>query len=203
VVGLVLLTVTALVWKRDAVASVTGHAWERSISIEVFGPTRDSAWCDSLPGEAYDVSRSREVRDHRQIPDGEDCTTQRIDQGDGTFREERSCTPRYRQEPVYDDKCTFTANRWSQARVEHANGSDLAPVWPEVEVREGECAGCEREGGRSARYRVRFAGADGQHFECSFDDESRWRRFTPGSRWRVSVGVLAGGASCGSLRAIN
>ena len=70
-------------WQKDVQVRVEQHAWAREIDIEQMQAVRDSAWCSSMPSDAYSVSRSREVRSHKQIPDGQDCHTVRSDNGDG------------------------------------------------------------------------------------------------------------------------
>jgi hypothetical protein len=199
--GGILFLVTML-WNREVEARVVGHSWERSIAVERFEARQESAWCDELPSGAYGVSRSREVRSEREVPAGEDCQRVRVDQGDGTFREEQRCTPRVRKEPVYAEKCRFTIDRWVAARTEKTAGSGLAPApaWPTLSLRAGQCRGCEREGERRQSYRVQLSSDAGGRFECTFD-EPRWRTFTEGARFKMKVGVLTGAAACGSLKA--
>ncbi len=196
-VGLVVL----FSWKKSAEAEVTGHSWERIQWVEALTAVRESAWCDQLPRGAYSVSRHREVRSHRQIPDGEDCTTRRVDQGDGTFREEQQCSPRYREEPVYDVKCDFTLDRWVQTRSAQASGQSLAEEasWPSLTLREGTCRGCERPGPREEKYLVHFRTDQGLTFSCPLPFD-KWRGFGPGTRWGLDVGAVTGSPSCGSLR---
>jgi hypothetical protein len=155
-----------------------------------------------MPSGAYDVRRSREVRSERQIPDGETCTTRRVDQGDGTYREEQDCRPRYRSEPVYDDRCRFTVDRWEVVRELKAAGAGTAPEphWPDLRsARLGSCRGCEREGKRREAYRVRFRTAAGKEFDCEFPQQ-RWRGVAEGSRWIVKESALVGSAFCSTLK---
>ena len=163
---------------------------------------RESAWCDQMPSGAYSVSRRRDVRRTEKVPAGEDCVTRRHDQGDGTFRERRECTPRYRERDVYDDRCLFLIDRWTAARTAAASGRGLSPppAWPAAPLRAGSCRGCEREGARRESYRVDFRTADGRAFSCTFPEE-RWRSIPDGSRWSLAVGALTGSPSCGSLAA--
>lgn len=64
-----------------------------------------------MPSDAYNVFRYREVRSHKQVPDGQTCSTQRRDQGDGSYSTERVCYTNYRSEPVYDYRCHYTVLR--------------------------------------------------------------------------------------------
>jgi hypothetical protein len=200
VLGLLVFMAVVVLWRRPVEARVTGHTWERSIAIEVFRPRQESAWCDQMPAGAYGVSRSREIRSHNQVPAGQDCSTRRVDQGDGTYREVRDCTPRYREEPAWSEKCHFTVDRWSRDRTATASGSGVAPSpsWPALSLRLGSCHGCEREGSRTEAYKIQLRSSDGKAFECPFD-QGRWREIADGSRWRVEVRMLTGGAACGSL----
>src|SRR5207244_4389083 len=157
-------------------------------------------WGDGRPREARAVQRRREVRSHRRVPDGEDCATRKVDRGDGTFAERRECTPRTREEPVYDDHCDFTVDRWGESRREVARGdarTSEPPRWPELALRAGGCRGCERAGARRASYTVVLT-AGAKRFLCEVG-EQRWPSFTPGSRWTFKVGVVTGSPDCGSL----
>ncbi len=134
----------AATWTKDVAVEVTGHEWQRSIDIEAFEPVHGSDWCDSMPAAAYDVSRSKEQRSSRQIPDGETCSTRKVDRGDGTFEKRQECKPKYRSEPVYDMKCSYLVDRWHTARTVDARGSGTSGLrWPALSLRQqGTCRGC-------------------------------------------------------------
>jgi hypothetical protein len=188
--------VSVLLWTRPVTATVTGHEWERTIAIESFGPRSTSDWCSAMPGDAYRVSRSRRERETRQVADGEDCSTVRVDLGDGTFREEQQCQTRYRSEPVYDDWCEYTVDRWSASREVKAAGRDLSPSWPPTGiVRTGQCHGCEREGSRKEKYRVMLRPDRGRPDACDLARDA-WEKMSPGSRWKVKQGILLGFLTC-------
>jgi RNA polymerase subunit RPABC4/transcription elongation factor Spt4 len=202
IIGLVVVAVAvAIFWKRDTTAYVTGHTWSREIAIEEFAPRADSAWCDSMPADAYSVSRSREVRSYRQIPDGEDCSTVRVDNGDGTYSERRECRTRYREEPVYDMKCYYTVNRWGYERSVKAEGRSLReqPYWPDPRItRTGTCIGCEREGPRTEHYLVYFR-ADSNEYTCDLE-QSQWASMPIESVWTFQVGVITNRPDCDTLQ---
>lgn len=190
----------ALFWKQDAAVHVTGHTWERTIQIEAFGPQASSAWCDSMPAGAYSITRRSEQRSSRQIPDGEDCRVVRQDRGDGTFTERRECTPRYRSEPVYDDRCYFTVNIWSYGRRVQAGGDSVSDelIWPNTNIQQtGTCVGCEREGQRSETYQVMLRAGE-KDYVCSVPLE-RWQAMPVESAWKVDVGVISGQPDCNSI----
>jgi hypothetical protein len=202
---LVLVAIAAVVaimlWKKTGGVEVVGHMWKREIDVERYGPVSDSAWCDQMPFSAHGVSRRKEVRSHDRVEDGQDCHTRRVDRGNGTFSEQQECTPRYRDEPVYSDRCYFTIDRWTKSRAATAEGSSTgdAPRWPETSLsRPGSCEGCEREGQRHETYTVMFRDDGAQDHPCDFD-EQRWASFSDGSRWKGALRVVGGGLDCDSL----
>ena len=204
--GAVMLAVVlvAIFWKRSAALEVRGHSWKREIKIERFAARSDSAWCDDMPSDAYHVSRHREQRSTRDVPDGEECSVQRKDQGNGTYRDERECHTKYRSEPVYDVRCSYTIDRWQAERSEVAQGINLhpEPQWPEVHLGQtGQCFGCEREGNHIGTYTVELSDpAKKKQHACKFEQD-KWSSFAVGSHWQGRVRTLTGGLDCASLAA--
>jgi hypothetical protein len=200
VAGLVMSALVALFWTRDITATATAHAWVRAIDVEQLTPTAESDWRDRVPSGAYGMSCSREVRSHQQIADGETCSPVRRDQGDGTFTTEQSCTTNYRSEPVYDDKCSYTIDRWKVIRTAEAKGRFLTdePRWPRVTLsRPGACVGCDREGQRREDYSVTFS-YEGESTRCSFP-EARWRAIPLGKDFKAKALVVTGLLTCSSI----
>jgi hypothetical protein len=170
------------------------------ITVEELRPVEDSAWCDAKPDDAYGVSVREEERSTRRVQDGESCEVERVDQGDGTFREERVCSPVYRNEPVYDDRCYFTVDRWEQSRTVNAAGMNLstAPVWPETNItRSGTCMGCEREGEREEDYTLVLRAGENE-YRCEVSLE-QWQSAAVESSWKLNISVVTGEPDCGSL----
>lgn len=193
---------------QEATATVSGRTWQREIQIEQFGPVSDSAWCDSLPGDAYAVSQNREQRSTRQIEDGQVCRDERIDKGDGTFVKRRECTPRYRSEPVYDNRCRYQVNRWRTSRtVKAGSETALAPMWPSMGTLKGlgqglagsvgSGMGAERAGPRSETY-VLSLQSDGKRWTCNVP-EAVWSKYQDGAAVAIQVRRV-GGADCSSLK---
>lgn len=205
--GLVLAVIAfvALVflWKKEQSFEVTGQSWERKIDIERFGPVRESTWCDQLPSNVRELRRYRAVRSHEQVPDGETCTTRRVDQGDGTFREVKDCKPRYKTRDIEDNRCDYEINRWSVARSVQASGAAMTPPpsWPALPALSA-CShvGCERAGAKRETYRVQLRAPDGDSESCEVDS-GRWARMGVGQRFRANVRVMGGGVDCSSLTA--
>jgi Zn-finger nucleic acid-binding protein/ribosomal protein L40E len=187
-------------WTKDVNVTVASHSWERSIDVESLRAVNESAWCDSMPVGAFSVSRHRAQRETRRVADGEMCHTRNVDRGNGTFEQRRECEPKYREEPVYDDRCDYSIDRWVVSRSPTARGQGLlpAPTWPALSLREGSCRGCERMGARHETYNVSIRGPDGTEWQCDVD-ERKWKSLEEGSQRQVKVGVLTGGARCSSL----
>lgn len=189
---------------HETTATVSGKNWQREIQIEKFGPVSDSAWCDSMPGDAYAVSQSREQRSTRSIPDGQTCHDERIDKGDGTFVKRRECTTRYREEPVYDNRCRYQVNRWRSYRTVRAGPQTAAaPAWPALgnmatgNSLVGGGMGAERAGSRSESY-VLSLQSEGKTWTCDVS-ETVWNKYEQGTTTPLQV-RMTGGADCSSLK---
>jgi hypothetical protein len=200
VLAILALVIVAVTWKKEAELVVTGHTWRREIAIERFGPTADSSWCDSVPAMARGVRRSSEVRSHRRIPDGQDCRTRKVDRGNGTFVEKQECSTRYRDEPVYDDRCYYTIDRWAVARTLDASGASVKDVrWPDVgALRPCIFVGCERLGSRKETYTVELTDPKSGKQTCNVD-ANKWATLGDGSRWKGGIRVIGGGLDCATL----
>lgn len=192
--------------QHEETMKVAGHGWTREVRIDRFQAVDESAWCDAVPAGARDLRRTREVKETRQVEDGQSCREVRADQGDGTFTRKQECAPRYRSEAVYADKCHFRVHRWATGRTATASGDlTLAPAWPAIQLAGGGIAawsgqpalGAERENGRSERYAVHLVAANGKTHVCELPFE-RWRRFETGQEVRLLVRGT-GGAACDSL----
>lgn len=190
-----------LFWKRETTVEVESIAWARTVEVEVFDEVKDSAWCDQEPRGARRVTKKQEKRSTKKIADGEECIKKRKDNRDGTFKEVKECTPKFREEPVYDDKCYFYVDAWKTKRTEKASGSskDPEPSWPKVELsRPGTCKGCEREGSRRETYTLTFVDKDGQTHECDVE-RGQWDAAEVGSKWKAEVGVVTTSLDCDSF----
>lgn len=211
VFALVALVVVALGFllssTHEETATVAGKNWQREIQVEKFGPVSASAWCDSMPGDAYGVSQSREQRSSRSIPDGQSCHDVRVDKGDGTFVKHRECTPRYREEPIYDNRCRYQVNRWQGYRtVKTGPQNAAAPMWPALDnlVSAGNmnglaanAMGAERAGQRSESYVLQLKSGN-KTFSCNVP-ESVWAKYEQGTLAPVKV-RMTGGVDCSSLK---
>ena len=191
----------AMFWTKDVGVTVTAHTWERTIDIERMTAMSDSAWCDSMPSGAYAVSRNREQRSTKQIPDGQTCSTRDVDRGDGTFERKQECHTKYREEPIYDDRCHFTIDRWKVNRTAKAagQGTEPAPTWPTVSLsRTGTSLGAEREGSRSEKYTLALMGDDKKAYSCTVA-AAKWGGIADGHKKIIPIGVITGAAECDKL----
>lgn len=203
VLAAVALGVYALTRSKPASLSVAQHSWQRTIDIERLVPATESAWCDQLPAGAKVLSQSREVRSQRKVEDGQECTTHKVDQGDGTYVEREDCRPRYRGEPVYDERCSYAVLRWQTERTLTSDGASLldAPRWPLVQsLRAGGGEGGEREGTRREHYTLTLVDAEGHQHRCDVD-EATWRALRDGAEVEARMGVVTGAVDCDALRA--
>jgi hypothetical protein len=189
-------------WQKESGFEVTGHRWERSIAIESLAPVQEKAWRSDMPADATDVSCQPEQKETTKVADGEDCVDKRVDKGDGSFEEKKVCTTRYREDPVYADKCTYTVTKWSTSDTAKATGNSLvpAPSWPPVNLANpGTCVGCQREGAKKESYTLLLKDAAGAAKDCELPMD-RWSTMAVGSQWTGAVGVVSGAVDCGSLR---
>ena len=126
--------------------------------------------------------------------------TKAVRQGDGSFKEVEECKPKYREEPVMDDWCRYTVDRWKKDREEKETGNSLSdtPTWPNPSLRGGNSVGSEREGSRHETYTVKLKEPDGSTESCDLP-EARWKGMAVGSRWKGKVGALSGDVDCSAL----
>lgn len=211
-VGAVLLviiasSVTGYLFTRDNTVTLQAKTWERKIDIERLTEVRDRDWCDSMPADAYGILPSREVRSHKQVADGQTCSTTRVDNGDGSFRREESCATKYRSEPVYDMSCSYKVLRWHVSRSVLANQlSHPQPTWPLVDLPRQALSGAptskqignERQGSKHETYTVTLQGKELEDsWNCNIKPEY-WNRLNQGESLTLPVRLI-GGAACERL----
>ena len=196
----------ALFMKKEATVVAASHSWEREIRVDLYDNFTQQNWWDSAPmGDnvfrGVCVSKQRSTR---QVEDGEECSNVRVDQGDGTYRQERQCNTKYRSEPVYDDWCTFTGQRWDYKRSVTTSGTsvDQTPNWGEVtpNCNGQRSIGCEQESGRNETYNVQFAGDKDIKYTCDFP-QAQWETIKIESVWTVQVRVVdVKAADCATIK---
>lgn len=198
IIGLIAVFTAA----RPGSAFVTDHRWERVINIQSLQAVPGSADCDSVPVGAYSIDRRYEQVGSRSVPDGEVCQRRQVDQGDGTFREERVCETKYREEAVYGYVCSYVVNMWNNSReVTSAGNMSMAPSWPAMSLQAGTNLGSEREapGGRSERYWLVFKGDGDRTFECEVDFEL-WENTPVEKGFTIDIGRVTNNFRCDTLK---
>jgi hypothetical protein len=203
-VVIALVTLVAL-WKKDVAITVVGHSWEREVRIESFGPVESTDWRTEIPAGAQIISCSLQSKGTRRIQVGEDCQIRKVDNGDGTFSEERECSPRYLEEPVKEEKCAYRVDKWAYSRSEAARGKSMAevPTWPVVQLNMANTAvhGGEREAQRLERYVLHFHDHEGEAGTCELA-EAKWREISSGSRWQTTASVLGNQIDCENMNPV-
>ena len=200
VVGGILLVI-GLIWflfirHHTGEVAITGHRWERTIAIEEFGDQHREAWRNEVPASASFPVCFRKQRSTRQVPDGEECHTERKDKKDGTFEQVKKCKPKTRSEGIDDDWCTFTVRAWAKVSDAQAKGSGVSPTWPPVPVAADTLAtlGARRQGARTEKLTLDFGPDD----SCDVADPI-WRKYTDGQKAKVEMRARSGGVVCDSL----
>jgi hypothetical protein len=194
----VLLVAIWFLFIRTSTAQVVvnQHRWERTIAIEEFKDHAQEAWRDQVPAGASLPVCHRKQRSTRQVPDGEECHTERHDKKDGTFEQTRVCKPRYRSEGVDDDWCTFTIRSWVQVDSAKAAGTGMTPAWPANVPPASTAAalGARRSGTRREKLYLDFDGKD----PCEVSEQA-WRRYPDGTTFKARVRARSGEIVCGAL----
>lgn len=198
---IVVVILVVVLWKRDSAFTVAGHSWQRDIAIERYESYRKGVWCDEIPAGARVLSRKKEQKGTTKEKDGETCGTRKKDLGNGTFKEVKECTPKFKDVPVMVDKCEVELTEWHTTRTATEKGTSLAeaPRWPASRVSGGTCVGCEREGARTERYTVRFLDDKGKEATCDVP-AAKWSTFSKGSKWKGAMRVMTSGVDCDTLQ---
>jgi hypothetical protein len=183
--------------KRSEIMIVTAHHWERTIPIEEYNDVAEQTWRDSMPRDAVLSSCRPKKRSSRSIPDGEDCHTEKQDRKDGTFEVVKKCKPKYREEPVMGDWCSYKVRRWKEVPQSalRSAGTGLAPTSPAGAPPADTAAtlGAKRAGAQRATY-ILVLGDQ----KCDVS-ESTWRKRQDGEKVKVQVRVSSGKIDCDSL----
>jgi hypothetical protein len=189
-------------WNKNVNLELVSSQWQKEIKIEQFQSVTDSSWCDSMPVNAFNISRESRIRRHNKVADGQTCEKIRTDKGDGTFTSRQSCTTKYRDEPVYADKCSYSINRWQYKRSLILKGDDKQAHDPAINlINPGTCSGCEREAAHVKKYVLSFRNLAGEPSPIICEvPENIWQQAAVPSRWTMDVSVISDTAHCASLK---
>lgn len=200
---LIIALITGFMVKTEESALVYNKDWQRSIAVEQYNALSGSDWCSSKPSDAYNVTSSREVRDHKQVADGKSCTTSNVDKGDGSYSKQTTCTTKYKSVPIYDNKCYYTVNRWGYSRSITSKGDHKTdPYWSSVGRLTNSALnmlGNERLGGRSEIYTVYLKNKKKENdtWSCSIN-QNAWSGFQIDTSFKLKVNMF-GVADCSTL----
>jgi hypothetical protein len=187
--------------QTPAAATVESLSWERTIDVETFKSVQDGAWRGSVPAGAYDQRCEERNNGSKDIPDGETCTKNNVDQGDGTFKQVEECKPKYKKIPIKDLWCDFKIDKWVSDRHERTSGqgNQGARTWPAPSVTGCATLGCTRLGAKAEALKVAVR-VDGEPApqDCAVE-ERVWSTLQPGQAVTLTVG-FGGGVSCDSIQ---
>jgi hypothetical protein len=157
-------------------------AWQRLIQIQEQREVTRETWKDEVPAGSQVLSCQQEFRKKQDNPAPnakEVCATAYVDKGNGAAEVVETC---YYE--VYDDYCKYSAQEWQNVDQATAQGADLSPAWPQVDLTNGQ-----REGDREENYTVYFETSAGVK-EYKPADEASFVQFQPGSQWTLSVNTF-------------
>ena len=202
IVGILALLVVIIVIfniEEEKGVTVSGHSWSRSIEVEQYKQVTEENWEDRVPMKGKIQSCRDKERDTKKVADGEECSTVKKDNGDGTYNETEKCQTKYKTIPIYDEWCTYEIKKWTVVRTEQEKGNDLQPAWPTVSMRTCDLVAlnCEREGDRKSVYTVLLKDEEGKTHDCTFD-ESKWKQIQDGTMKTMSFGAVTGMIDCDS-----
>jgi hypothetical protein len=187
-------------WTHDVTVLVTGHQWETHIEIENLAARSQESWCNEMPNDAYNVKRSMKTRGYKKIKEGETCTNVKEKQPDGSSKDKRECTPKYREEPEYDSSCQFEINRWGFARTISTIGDGKTLQWGTVQLKcTGEMFGCERESARKKKFFLNLKDPETQQTYRCEAPENIWQTTQINSKLTLKVSSVTGGERCNSI----
>ena len=185
--------------------TVSAVSWRYNIEIEKYREVEESDWY--LPADGTLIRTARKIHHYdevldyyervaktRDVIDGYDESTSYSDNGDGTFTEHTTRTPRYKTEtyyeeepvyrdvPVYQTKYYYTIWRWMHERDVTTTANDKNPFYGDVVLGENE-----REGRRSEEYNVTgFTKRKGK--EKTYDVPAEiWNEVFPDHTYKVKI----------------
>ena len=181
--------------KEDKFVQVVGKDWQREYVLYKYKTVRDSDWCSSMPSDAYNVSSYSAQRGTKDVPDGETCKVENVSLGDGSFRKEKTCTPKYRSVPVYDRKCDYVVDRWRYDHsVKESGDLEKMPRWPNIDnyrLSSVNVLNNVRLNDKNESYQLVLQSDENKEKKWSCNlSEVKWNTFKPGQKLKVQVNLL-------------
>jgi hypothetical protein len=227
-IGITVLLGFILFWSKDVQVKLVGKTWVRTQVIEKYKKLEEDSWCSQMPFDAKEKSRREEQIGTRTVTDCTkcDCHMESIQVGSkeecgapyrvaddaGGYSLEQNCSmvPQYgdkevcedktHEEPVYEDYCEYTIDRWVKDRTVKESGTwKKEPKWPHTNI--DSCRsiqlGCERLGKKDQKYMAHYQDLESKKtYECDWD-QSKWDRLNLDSLWDAKVKVT--GFQCNTL----
>lgn len=194
-------------YRKDAGIEIKSHSWQRDVALQTLTEVKEQADCSGVPstGRVYDRfqdKRSRKVEDGQSCK--QECSTARVDRGDGTFSKDKTCrdvcTTKYRTEHYTVAVCKYAIDKWVPGRKLQLEGKNLQPAWPDVKLAAGagpRSLGQEREEGRAGKYFVHFVkdGEADKALTCDVEDEALWKKLDDGGKVVIPF-MITGDPDC-------
>jgi DNA-directed RNA polymerase subunit RPC12/RpoP len=181
-IGIVIFLIL-LFQQKDTGAAVTQRLWERTVSIEQFGPVKHQDWRSELPSGAAILSCEQELRNTSNEPvanSREVCgTPYSVDKGSGYAEVVTDCVYE-----VYEDYCNYNVDEWSVVDNVSSSGQDGMPAWPETQL-----ASNQRMGDQSEDYRIVFD-INGEQKTYTTSDAVIYEQAAIGSQWTLTINGL-------------
>ena len=205
VAGLIFLTWFMCFRKKSADFEVMAQHWTKKVVVEKYTEVKKSDWQDRVPSKATRLDNCHDKeRSSNKVADGQDCKTVQRDKGNGSFEEVQQCTPRYRNEPVYDTYCDYWVMEWVEDKdrtVTAVADNGEEPPWPETGVKKGGLAmeGSLREGARTEVFTVDLKEKSGREHHCDLSKDT-WEKLKKGTQARGTVRARSGEIVCSDLK---
>ena len=181
---------------KDAKLEITAHRWERMVALEKYGDWPQEAWRDELPKDASMPTCVQKEKSKTKVEDGEECHTEKVDKKDGTFEQVKKCSPKYRDEPVMADWCSFTVRNWKKTDEAKLSGAGMTAAWPaNLPAADTQAQlGAIRSGARTEKLYLDF----GKTGSCDVSD-AKWRKYKDGEKVKLEVRARSGDIVCDSF----
>lgn len=183
VLGLIIFCLVMVFRTTETTGVVNSVQWRITTEIEEYGPVDKENWKDEIPAgaklgtcqEKYHHTQDTEAPRSKKI-----CgTPYTVDKGTGQGEVVQDC-----QFEVYADWCAYKVDEWHKVDDLVSSGRDLSPVPPLVQLKANQ-----REGKTFESYKVTFE-SDGKQYNYATDDLSTFTKFSPGSKWKLTVNGL-------------
>jgi hypothetical protein len=209
IIAVLLVGGGAAVWAlffrtKSGTVTVAKHRWQAMIAVEQYGDQERSAWRNEVPFAASRVLCHQEQRGSHQVPDGEDCHTEKHDKKDGTYEQVKKCSPKTRSVPDYDDKCTYIVQAWNKVADLKTSGDGTTIAFASSDlpaVNAPSLPGTRRQGARSETLSLDFANGGSCDWSTSpgAAQEAEWRRIADGAALQVNLRARSDDVVCDSV----